>query len=803
MFWFLVALLAFLRLYGSYPWGSDTWGHLFKVEVLYRNLLVGNFYPQYMEDWYNGIQVFRYWAPLPYYLLVVFRFFTSDPGMIFWLFIVTYFITATGTWFLFLPRWGWRLCLLTGTLYATFADNLRVLFSEGNIPRMMVAAEFPIMLYLAVQIWEGRSRKAGLWLALTAGIMVLSHAMIAALVMVVLFLVTLFYSWFIRQPRLLIDITWPLLLGIGLAGWWFLPSLVGGITSINKQAVIEYLQENFFYSIKTMFNPWLRWQNREGFYYSLSLLALLILFFVRFRRSSPLERAVGLVIFLLTVTFTRAFSNIYVKLPLANLLWSFRFLPFVGGLGCWLLASYWQGRKIRGIAAVFLLSLFFYDFYQSSRVLLVGREYPANLEQAFAGVTPGRRIALLDLSELGSFPSYYLSTGAGMRQVYGWAWQGAKTSTNIMLLNTALEKGWYLYLFDRCLQLGSHYVAIKTDKIKDWSALMTAAKTSGYSLQNANPIVLIFRGPESGEFATRTRFRGLAIGSYGANAVLMFPALQLGRSIYLDDYSLQELLSYDPIIFSGFQYRERAAAEKLVTELSRRGKKVIVDLTNSASELFSGRTRFLGVMAERIAFVRQFPAFNWQNRLLSPQDIPENYPEWGTHYLLNTDQTLAVMPFGGINLTMVGQKAGVTFIGGNLFFLAFLTHNPDYLELLETITGLKTELLPERQVVALETEVTAQGIRVKVSDRGTLLLPLANLDVFQRQEETENLLTFTTAGRPVELKWQEGKVFRWGKAVSLISFCCWCCWAGWSCFPGWQRLIRQMGYSLTGRAMRE
>lgn len=65
-------------LYKVYPWGSDTWGHLFKAQFLYREILNGNYYPQFMADWYNGCQPFRYWAPLPYYVLALLHHFTQN-----------------------------------------------------------------------------------------------------------------------------------------------------------------------------------------------------------------------------------------------------------------------------------------------------------------------------------------------------------------------------------------------------------------------------------------------------------------------------------------------------------------------------------------------------------------------------------------------------------------------------------------------------------------------------------------------------------------------------------------------------
>ena len=54
---------------GNYPSGSDTLCHIYKGDILYQNIKAGNWYPLYDNLWYNGVQMMRYWAPLPIYVL--------------------------------------------------------------------------------------------------------------------------------------------------------------------------------------------------------------------------------------------------------------------------------------------------------------------------------------------------------------------------------------------------------------------------------------------------------------------------------------------------------------------------------------------------------------------------------------------------------------------------------------------------------------------------------------------------------------------------------------------------------------
>ena len=67
---FFAVMIAFLiYVGGNYPTGADTMCHIYKGDVLYHSIRQGNWYPLYDSFWYNGVQMMRYWAPLPVYFL--------------------------------------------------------------------------------------------------------------------------------------------------------------------------------------------------------------------------------------------------------------------------------------------------------------------------------------------------------------------------------------------------------------------------------------------------------------------------------------------------------------------------------------------------------------------------------------------------------------------------------------------------------------------------------------------------------------------------------------------------------------
>lgn len=106
---FLILISVFLALYlknlGGYPWGVDTYGHIFKADFLYKSIKSGNLYPLLTKYWYNGIQPFRYWAPLSYYILAAFQFISGgDAVNAYFIFVIFIFFIGAMGWLM----WGIR-----------------------------------------------------------------------------------------------------------------------------------------------------------------------------------------------------------------------------------------------------------------------------------------------------------------------------------------------------------------------------------------------------------------------------------------------------------------------------------------------------------------------------------------------------------------------------------------------------------------------------------------------------------------------------------------------------------------------
>ncbi|MDH7479546.1 MAG: 6-pyruvoyl-tetrahydropterin synthase-related protein, partial [Syntrophomonadaceae bacterium] len=491
----LAAVLAYYRVLlppfeQHYPWGSDTWGHLFKAEFLYNEILKGNYYPQFTEYWYNGSQPFRYWAPLPYYLLALLRTFSSDIFIAGNYYVFLCALLGGLSWLFFARRMGIWPAVLAGLVWLVWQDNVRVTFSEGNLPRVLATALLPLLFILCLRVLENRRAWGSMvGLAALVHLAVLCHAMIGAIYCLCLALFTLLF-WIFRgcQLRDCWRGVFVILSGVATSAWWLLPSLTGGITQIDAQAVKEAIQ---FVPALVSLNPLHRFANCEAFYWGIGLIAALGVTGLTWKSKPPWAKALAVCGLILVLVTFPTFRVLYVTLPYTHLMWPLRFSSFAALA---LLASAFafnppemRQRQLRSAFAVgvLILALFaaiFADSWASLNLLAFTGTKSFGVVQSgeYLKEYPGWRVATIDLSRLGSAPSYIFSETMGMEQVFGWAWQGAVTSNNIMLLNTGLEMQRYPFLFRSCVNLGATELVVKDDVVNDREDFAAAAALAGY-----------------------------------------------------------------------------------------------------------------------------------------------------------------------------------------------------------------------------------------------------------------------------------------------------------------------------------
>ena len=317
----------------GYPWGSDTWGHIKKAQFLLQEMMNGNYFPSFSPMWYNGVEPFRYWAPLPYYLLAGLMRALSDPFLAAgWYAALCAFVGGAG-WLLMKRRLGVVESALAGFVWMFWQDNVRVAMSEGNLPRTLVTALFPYLLHCFLLVLEKPEHKYfGRFAALTAvsSVAILSHAMIAATFFIGLTIMGTFWAlWMGIKAKALMRGVVGIFAGIGLTAWWLAPSLQNGLTAINKEAVSEAMQ---YFPITVSMNPYLRLTQPEIFYWGISMAAVIVIILATWKRRNRLAQSaifVGLCFIAITTPQMKFF---YSSIPMHHLVFPLYMVTVASGI---------------------------------------------------------------------------------------------------------------------------------------------------------------------------------------------------------------------------------------------------------------------------------------------------------------------------------------------------------------------------------------------------------------------------------------------------------------------------------------
>lgn len=709
-----VILMYVMKSHGYYASGNDIWGHLFKSDLMYQNIMKGNYYPLYTEFWYNGLQPFRYWAPLPYYLMAALQYLSNgDIIAAYYLFAgFSFFIGGLG-WLL----WGissrrMTLCTFIGVIWFFMPENFRVFFCEGNLPRMVTAILIPYLVYF---IWSfiDRNKSFSLFpIIILMSIMTLSHVMIAAMMGIGTFIFLVFYSIYTRKLLRPIYSLIGMLLSFALCGIWLFPSLQGGLVGMDPAASADVMK-SLSYSIVQSLNPLIRINGIvDTFYYGIAVVFISVIGILLSNKKEKAGFYTAILILLATTTSAVPFLS---KLPFNQVLWMMRFATIAYAL---FFCSLLEWRKCKRYFMLLLMLMLLIDCIPSS----IQRYYTqsasvTNEELVLAKDITKQRVSIIDLSAYGSYPSWKLSEGnSPTKYTYGWAWQGAATSSNIVMINTAMERGYFDYMFDRCFELGNDTVIIRKELVekanRTYTDLIDAASKSLYTLYQETNQTYIFHREVSESFGIITDYKGLAIGKSASQIVLLYPEFTGGISNNIEDYTIEDLSKYKVIYLSGFTFNNRIAAENIVRKLGKNGIKVIIDMNRIPSDRTTNRMTFLEVTAQDISFETMYPTLVYTGKNVVPQNFIEDYSTWNTVYLDNVNHELGKFNYEGETLAFIGtnEDENIVFMGCNIVYHAMEAGDKAVTGIISDLFQLNTDALPERKVV--DINITYQDNKI-------------------------------------------------------------------------------------------
>lgn len=769
---------------GLYPWGSDALGHLMKIEYVRDQLARGIAYPDLFPNWYFGAQILRYYAPLPYLLVIWIANLSGLP-----LITALQWLIALCAWLgalLWLPyrRWiGIFPAALGGLLFLILPDNVRVAFAEGNYPRMVTTALLPLLFYLLLRALSPEaSRRHWLLLALTFAIVTVSHAMLAAIYAACAALLTLMLL-LLRQTdlrRAFLGLA-AIALGIALSGWWLLPSLSGGITEIDT-SYWSYITLPW----AELLNPLLFRTSRDLVYIGLSLMLLPLLFmaFIPKMRSPHALALIILGVFGIVIN-TYGFNQLYNALPLTGLLMPYRFLG-VSSFAL-LLALLWQAAQLprKHWAALGLAVVVALDSAGWLPLIHLRPTSPELLQIASElRYRPGWREATFDVVGLGPAPSYLFTALGEREQIYGWSYYASRAATTISALEDALLYHKTAYISDRLDLYGVDDVVVMR-RLSVFSALENELLQRGFARVYDGATTALYHR-EGAPRAVIAEWEVLGIGTGAGNVAYNFPQLIRGTSHFIDDYTLQELTRYRVLLLSGFRWHNREFAETLVAQAAEQGVTVLVDLTRIPEDPVARIARFLGVYGEPIVLAPQPIVGEGNGEMYMFMPFGENEALWHTFTPQGMSHTTLTFDYLGQTGTLLGYNqydAGkVWFLGLNLPYHLALTNDPEAARLLGGLLGLPMNTRSTYTTVALQNyQADAHGYRFdyQLPQAARLLFPVAFHDGMVVQVDGtpvetwsyENLLAFAApAGEHrVEIVIETTTVYFLGKVSSVLA----------------------------------
>lgn len=784
--YFVIALLAiaFVAIFlwitrkGYNPWGSDTWGHIFKTHFLYGEVIKGNIFPQFTKLWYNGIQPFRYWAPFPYYVMVIGELISGGNVLFgYYFFVAVVFFLGALPWVIYGKRTNSiYLGTILGIIYFILPDNYRLLLAEGNLPRVVVSVLFPYMLLGIFSYLEKRRNRTLVFIYIMMMAITLTHAMIAALVGITIFLY-LFIRVLVKRDKFIesVYILGSAVFGIISSAMWLYPALKGGIVSLSSSGNSSVM-ESLTYKITQSLNPYFRFaESRTDAYYFGA--AIFIVIIIGLLISKGKTKSSFIVVFIIFLGTTKWFLFALKKLPMSELFWMMRFTPmamafFLFGLMDW--------KELKKKVLYLFIGALILDSLITMNVVNTSLPIPRDKESvAYATSIATQRVAMMDLSTYDSDPSFHISYGtknSEVSQVFGWAWQGASTATNIVKINDAFIKGYYKFMFDSLLELGADTVIVKKVYIEDETRLLETANELGYKLKKEFKDDLIFKYDVNYEFATKVTYPYLAIGKFANNVSLAFPKFKVDKEMYIDKYDMDYLKAYKKIVLTGFKYYDKKRAEEMIQELAKSGVQLYIDLSGQEGDMYSMRAEFLNVIAEPLNLKGNYPTLIMaKDKYILGNFMNDSY-EWNTFSLANMDEDFGVADIDNQQFSFYGNKfhKNINFVGFNLFYYLYEQRNESGLELMGNILEIEPETLPEREVVEVRFKANKSNIQINASP-GTLM-PMAKLDAFKSEQsidEVNNLSLLVEGNTNIDIVYpyvKEGWIIA-SSGMILFIFC--------------------------------
>ena len=755
--------------------GADSMYHLYRGGWVLDGISSGDAWQLYNPIWYNGVELMRYWPPAAAYLMAFCRWIATlipsfaDTGAAYGGFAVfcgfIYFIGAT-TWNIVgfrknRPLFG----TIAGILWFFMPTGIYVLFSDGNLPRSLIMAFFPLAFLFVNEYLKKGQKKDFIGTAVMFFIMSCCHVGYTGMVAIacIIYFVVYRLCCFSGTSRLEkarhkdLDLLVAIVCGFLMSGIFLYPALNGGLVSNSSHT--DQTARTFFQSFFTTLSPYdkIKYGYEDLYFGLVSFLIAVFGIFGAKRRARP-GFITAVIIVLLT---TNTAFPILTSLPGGQFLWMTRFLQIASAM---IIFSMFEWDSLKKPLIVLLTVLLIADSLTViptlSRTEGIDRmeDYYARMEESTlideAKNATKNRIALMDSGKvLHNGVSYLTDYNGGVPQIFGAGWEAASTSKQIAQVNEAFDYGYYFFMFDRLADMGCDTILLKKDAPHFFPYNETEAETAAAAANyekiadEGSNVVFSLKGV-SGNFGTVAKYKGLAIGDGAYYITMMFPSVEEAPDVYIDEYKVEELSKYPIIYLDGFKYHDVEKAEDIIRQVSKNGTKVYILADGIPANKKSHTHRFLGVETQSIEFDNGYPTL--QTKKIGTYEaplFPDEYRQWKTVYMNGLTEIEGWSEILGETLPFYGkgENENITFVGYNLTYYYAITKDKNIGALLSGIVETSTEELPERTIVPLKISYAPNKITVD-SPEDNVNTSLAVHDIFKGNFTERNRLVYVNKG---------------------------------------------------------
>ncbi len=756
--------------------GSDSMYHVYRGDWILKSVESGDVWPLYNPVWYNGVELMRYWPPVTAYLMAFCQFIARSMPFLFPSnYVIEGFAVFCGVIYL-LGALTWNIAgfiknrpvlgVVFGVFWFFMPQSSYVLFTEGNLPRVLIMSLFPLAFIFINEYLKKGGLKNFIGTAVSFFAMCACHVGYTGMVALACLMYLIIYRLccFTGMGKLQksgkrdLELIGAVITGFLLSGIFLLPALKGGLASNTSNA--SQAAESFFQSLFISLNPVGKIQKGySSSYFGIISFLLAVLGTLTGKKRSRAGFITAIIIVFMT---SESIAPIIKALPGGSLLWMMRFFQIAQAMILYSMLE-WDSLKKPVLAVAATLLALDCGVAVSTYLPQVNNSYGKNYFEEMAETTllgeakemTENRIAMIDSGKVIVNGVFYLTDYNGtVNQLFGQGWEAASTSLQIAQINEAFDTGYYYFMFDRLLEFGCDTVLVKKDSaaVVPYNEIEAdeAALERGYEKVSDNgPYAVYHHKDVTGTYGTVSTFEGVAIGNGAYYISMMFPAIAEAPSEFIDDFTLDELKSYRVIYLDGFKYHDVHAAEDLITKAAEAGTKVFV-LADGIPENKESRTnRFLDVECHSVEFDNGFPKL--ETRDLGDFEIalfPEECKNWKTVYFNGATEVLGWSEVLGEKLVFWGKGTNdnINFIGFNLTYYYALTRDRSIGTLLRDVVTTGENNLPERRVVPIDIEYGENSITIN-SPEDDVNTSLADHDIFNGDYRAFNRLVHVDSGK--------------------------------------------------------